>query len=231
MERERAKMIKLSREYIKINIGNFCISVGGNCMSVDPRSISDKKDEVNYDWMHLLDTYKNYCNKDMTTLEIGASSIGRTVQLSHLCKKVIGVEYFSERLHKDFSNIIYKHGDWARLSEIIEPNSIDIIVSSHTLEHIPEDLLAINQLFLVLKKNGIAIISTPNRKRLIRYILEIFTGNRKFPHGEHQREYSKFDLVKLLNKSKFSNWEITPVVFGLHAGKVYCYLKESTKVI
>lgn len=171
-----------------------------------------------YDWQHLKETFLKYTKKSSIVLEIGASNVKRTKEIASKVKKVIGVEYRPDRLPVNFANISYRLGDWQNLSKVITPNSIDQAFSSHVIEHVPDDLKAINELYLVLKPKGIAVINTPNRQRLTRKIVEIFTGPRKFPFWEHVREYSYSDLVTLLNVSKFSKWTITPIVLGFHAG-------------
>lgn len=94
-------------------------------------------------------------------------------------------------------------------------------MASHVIEHIPDDLKAINELYAVLRPWGIAIISTPNRKRLVRAVIEVFTGDRKFPYWEHVREYTENDILGLLNRSLFENFKVVPVSFGIHGGPVF----------
>jgi ubiquinone/menaquinone biosynthesis C-methylase UbiE len=178
-------------------------------------------DQTDYDWQHMVKTYRQYVNPKSVVLEIGASVTTRTQEIAKYVKKVIGLEYFPKRLPISHGNIEYRLGDWQQLSKIVKPSSIDCAISSHVIEHIPNDLKAINELYRVLKTNGIAIINTPNRNRLIRKIIEIFTGPRVFPYWEHVREYSQSDIISLLKKSKFKKYTITPIIFGLHGGKHY----------
>lgn len=173
-----------------------------------------------YDWLHLLNKYKQLVKPNFTVLEIGASTQARTEELSLYCQNLIGVEYYKKRLLKNKNNIQYLLGDWQKLTKIIKPNTIDLAISSHTLEHIPNDYEAIKQLYQVLKPSSFAILITPNRKRLTRFIIELFTKEKKFPHWEHFREYTENDLIKLLNKSDFKYYKITPIVFGFHFGKI-----------
>jgi ubiquinone/menaquinone biosynthesis C-methylase UbiE len=179
-----------------------------------------------YDWLHLLKTYKKLVKPNFTILEIGASTPSRTKDLSKFCKKVIGIEYHKNRLLKKNENIEYILGDWQKLNKILKANSIDLAVSSHTIEHIPNDVKALNQLYRVLKLNKHSIITTPNRKRLTRSIIEIFKPERQFPYWEHIREYTESDLIKLIKKTKFKKFKITPIVIGLHFWKIrICYTK------
>ncbi len=162
-------------------------------------------------------------------MEIGASRIERTRQLSKFCNRLIGVELLPQRLPKDFENVKYIIGDWQNLPEFIEPDSIDIAVSTHVIEHVKDDLKAINELYRVLKPGGVALLTTPNRKRLVRAIIEIFTGERKFPFWEHQREYIESDLARLLKASSFNNFKIIPLVLGLHGGPIFLYSESVSR--
>lgn len=186
---------------------------------------------IPHDWQSILTFYKKKVKKTDIVLEIGASNINNTKQLAKYCKKLIGVELIPERTPKNFANIKYRIGDWQKLSEFIEANSIDIAVSTHVIEHVHDDLKAINELYSVLKPGGVALLNTPNRKRLTRRIIEAFTGERKFPYQEHQREYIEKDLISLLKKSKFDKYEIIPVVFGLHGGPIYIYQEKVPKAL
>lgn len=174
------------------------------------------------DYLHLINTYKNHVNSNSLVVEIGASNIHRTHLLSIHCKHLTGVEFFLERLLANFDNVIYKQGDWQNLDKILQDDSFDILVSSQCIEHIPDDLAAINETYRLLKKGGVAIINTPNKKRLIRMIIELFAGRRKFPWWEHIREYSKEDLINLIKQSKFKNYKIEPVCFGIKSRKYLC---------
>lgn len=185
--------------------------------------------KTNYDWISLFQSYKKYVSKNSTVLEIGASNIERTRALGLCCHKLIGVELFPERTPHDFNNIKYISGDWQELSKLIPPKSIDVAVISHVIEHVPNDLKAINELYTVLKRGGIALLNTPNRKRLVRTIIETFAPERKFPFKEHQREYTNDDLLNLLEASNFQKFKIIPIVFGIHGGPIYLYSKSVPK--
>lgn len=183
-----------------------------------------------YCWNHLLTTYKKLVKPNFIVLEIGSSTKYKTKDLSKYCKKIIGIEFLKERIPKDFDKVSYLQGDWQKLTKKIKPNSIDMAISSHVIEHISNDLNALNELYTVLKPNSCAIINTPNRKRLIRRIIEIFTSEKQFPYLEHVREYTETDLIELISKSKFTKYKITPLVFGIHAGNIrLCFKKVPAK--
>lgn len=180
-----------------------------------------------YDWQHLLDTYKNIAHNEMVVLEVGSSNVERTTDLAKHCKELIGVEKFSERIPNDSAfpnhNVRIVKGDWSKLSEVIPLNSVDIVIASHVIEHVEDDLKCINESYKILKKGGYLLFNTPNRKRLPRSIIETFTGERKFPWWEHIREYVRSDLEKLISNSFFESDKssILGLGFGLHGYAIY----------
>jgi len=186
---------------------------------------------MNYDWEHLLITYRKHVKPTDLVIEIGASILDRTRQLSKSCRKIIGIELFANRVPqaKD-SKIEYLVSDWQSLSKSLPKNSVDLAISSHVIEHVPDDLLALRELYKILKPGAVAIFNTPNRLRLARTIIEVFTGPKKFPWWEHVREYSYDDIIKLCNDSPFNKFSITPVVFGFHNGFFKIYLKRVPKI-
>ncbi len=185
-----------------------------------------RSSNFNYDWYSLLEAYTVYVSKEDTVLEIGASQVERTGELASYCAKVIGVELVPERTPAAFDNVNYISGDWQDLAGIVDESSIDVTLASHVIEHVPDDLRAINELYKVLKPGGVALLNTPNRKRLTRVVAEVFTGERRFPHWEHQREYTEKDLEALLCASLFRDWTIKPLVFGIHGGPIFIYLEH-----
>ncbi len=185
---------------------------------------SDKN--IHYDWVSLLRSYKKYVKKSSLVLEIGASSPERTKDLAKCCHNLIGVELLAERKPADFNNVHYITGDWQNLSKFIKITNIDLAVSSNTIEHVSDDLRALNELHKVLKPGGVALINTPNRKRLTQSLLSKFKGETVFPYGEHIREYTENDLINLIKRSNFRRYIIKPVVFGIHAGSLYLYLEK-----
>jgi SAM-dependent methyltransferase len=150
----------------------------------------------------------------------------RTLLLGQACREVIGVELFPDRVPAATGNLRYVVGDWQRLTEVIAPESIDVAVSSHVIEHVPDDARALEELFTVLRPGGVALLTTPNRKRLAREVLDRVVGERRFPWWEHVREYVEADLAALVARSPFRRGEIRGVALGLHGGPVYCYLSS-----
>jgi SAM-dependent methyltransferase len=187
--------------------------------------------EKAYDWLHLRRSFERYVRPEYSVLEIGASRPERTAWLAARCREVTGVELFPDRIPEDAPKIRYVVGDWQRLTDVVPRESIDLAVSSHVIEHVPDDLRALEELYSVLRPGGLAIVMTPNRKRLVRSVIERFSGERKFPHWEHVREYVESDLRDLIARSPFTRSEIYPVTVGLNGGPVHCYLTHVPRAL
>lgn len=183
---------------------------------------------IHNDWNSLLSSFKKYVKKDDTVLEIGASVYERTKDLAPYCKKIIGVELFPERIpkKKESGKIKYIRGDWQKLTKILPKNSIDIAVNNQVLEHVHNDVKALDELYTVLKPGGIVLMCTPNRTRLLQWIQDKIKGERKFPWAEHVREYTKEDVYVLVKKIKFKKVHIFAHTFGIHAGPLYAYFER-----
>jgi SAM-dependent methyltransferase len=190
-----------------------------------PITFGSKK--LYYDWASLLEAYRSYARPGCTVLEVGASNVARTRDLAECCDRLVGLELFPERVPEAGVNIEYVVGDWQELSVVVEPESCDIVVASHVIEHVPDDLAAINELYTVLRSGGVGLLNTPNRKRLVRALIESVRGERQFPWWEHLREYAEEDLTDLIERSRFTDYAIRPVALGLHGGRVFAYLKKT----
>jgi len=86
-------------------------------------------------------------------------------------------------------------------------NAFDIIFSSHVLEHVENDIKAMQEFYRVLKPNGFAILQVPiNKKYNSTYedkaVLENLERNKIFGHPEHVRIYGN-DYNKRLIRAGF----------------------------
>ena len=88
-------------------------------------------------------------------------------------------------------------------------NSFDLIVCSHVLEHIDNDMLAMSELFRILKNDGVALIQVPIHKELSQVTYENPTIISKedrikyFGQFDHVRIYG-LDIEKRLKNAGFS---------------------------
>lgn len=184
-----------------------------------------------YDWWVFFKAFESLVNKDMTVVEIGCSNFQKTQDLARQTKKLIGIEIDKANIIKFGGNIEVINGDWQNLSSILGKNSVDLVVSSHVIEHVPDDLRAINETYEALKDGGSLLLLTPNRNRLTRIAVRMLGLEKKLIYSKHLREYSFSELINLISKSKFKQYSIEGSVLGLHTGPFLFYLKRSPLVL
>ena len=88
-----------------------------------------------------------------------------------------------------------------------EDNYFDLVLCNHVLEHVYDDQMAMNEIFRVLKKGGIAILQVPidyNKEKTLdgRDIDDKKLRNKLFGQYDHLRMYGK-DYFKKLNNTGF----------------------------
>jgi len=88
-----------------------------------------------------------------------------------------------------------------------EENYFDVIICNHVLEHIPDDALAMSELYRVLKKKGWAILQVPidyNRETTYEdFSITTKEGREKaFGQNDHVRQYGR-DYKDRLKKAGF----------------------------
>lgn len=98
-------------------------------------------------------------------------------------------------------------------------NTFDGVICSHVLEHVPDDIKALKEIYRILKQGGWAILMAPvNLKRS--EIDEDFTITdigerwRRFGQDDHLRVYSKNGYMNRIKESGFKLMELTSDYFG-----------------
>jgi 2-polyprenyl-3-methyl-5-hydroxy-6-metoxy-1,4-benzoquinol methylase len=167
----------------------------------------------------------------MTVVEIGSSVSERTYELAGYCKKLIGIDIDKTKICQPKENIEVINADWQNLSLILRKNSIDMVVSSHVIEHVPDDIKAINETYEILKDGGILMFTTPNRLRVARLCAKLIGQEKRLLYPEHIREYAYRDIEEMAIKSKFNIYRIEGIGFGLHTGIFLCFLKKYPKFL
>ncbi|MCX5696489.1 MAG: class I SAM-dependent methyltransferase [Candidatus Omnitrophica bacterium] len=205
---------------MQINTENIFIGRAGKSVKSHP-----------YDWRFFLKTFESLVSKDMTVVEIGCSNFQKTQDLARRCKKLIGIEIDKAKIIEFGGNIEVINGDWQDLSSIVGRSSVDLVVSSHVIEHVPDDLRAINETYEALKSGGSLLFLTPNRNRLTRIAAHMFGFEKKLIYPEHLREYSFNELMHLISMSRFRHYSVQGAVLGLHTGPFLFYLKKSPLIL
>jgi len=109
-----------------------------------------------------------------------------------------------------------------------ENDFFDIIICNHVLEHIPDDLQAINELYRVLKPGGFAILQVPLSLKLEKtYEVKTDTAQERkklFGQSDHYRIYAK-DFINKLESCNFNvnlynpndlDWNLDTEKYGLN---------------
>lgn len=113
------------------------------------------------------------CGKNI--LDIGCGSGQLLYQFRHRFKALVGLELSLHRLEQARTNLqglpfLPIHGTAEDMS-MIKTGSIDQIISSDTIEHIPDVFRAFMEMHRVLSPNGRVLINTPNiafiKKRIL----------------------------------------------------------------
>lgn len=99
-------------------------------------------------------------------LDIGCGAGHLLYQFRNKFKNLIGLEYSSHRLALAKINLAELSftpllGSAERLTDLA-PDSIDQIVSTDTIEHIPDVYQAVGEMYRVLRPAGRLVINTPN---------------------------------------------------------------------
>ena len=122
-------------------------------------------------------------NYEITALDIDQKAI----QEGRLVSKQMGI-----------SNIHFENLD---LSQLCEEQKYDLIYSMDVLEHIPDDMAAINALRRSIKPKGWLVLHLPRRYGELRRYLP---GFKSFHSADHVREeYTMEEICVKLEKSKF----------------------------
>ena len=85
-------------------------------------------------------------------------------------------------------------------------DKFDLIICYHILEHIVEDIIAMKELYRVLKKGGRVLVQTPFKEGDIYENEKIITPEERLKHfgqDNHVRIYSLLGLVERLNSVGF----------------------------
>lgn len=100
---------------------------------------------------HYLENKTDFFIKNSYVLEVGPS-----YQFQKMCLSLPNIKYTSIDL---FSDLAEHKMDLMDLK--FEDNSFDFIICYHVLEHVDDDIKAMNEIYRVLKHGGLAILQVP----------------------------------------------------------------------
>jgi len=182
------------------------------------------------DWDEVLRIARTIKSHWTAVCEIGGSTVSRTSVLIPLTDSLLIVEKEIERVPR---KVAYKRicADWTALDRLFVSAPFDLILANHVLEHVEDDLGCLRATGRALVPGGVALLVTPNRKRLTRTVIELFTGPRKFPFWEHVREYDMHDMESLLLKADVDgSVEFSPMFFGVVTSAFAIYISPCPRI-
>ena len=115
--------------------------------------------------------------------------------LSKKANKVIGIDL--DKTTIDFANKYYKNDKISFIEEDLytidfPEDSFDVIISLETLEHIKDSYLYLEKIKKMIKKGGVAVLSTP--------MLRFKNGKPFVTNPFHINEMKREDFLKLTTK-------------------------------
>lgn len=154
--------------------------------------------------------------KNKKILEIGCSDGYGSFILAKKAKIVIAMDVdnktiLSARKKYNLKNLNFLNTDALSLSY---KNEFDVVISFQVIEHVIDVDLYLTNIKDALKKNGIFILSTPNR------LLRLYKGQKPW-NKFHVKEYEADELRNLL-RNYFSDIKI----LGLHATSEIYHLEK-----
>ncbi|OBR64338.1 hypothetical protein A7K91_12545 [Paenibacillus oryzae] len=158
------------------------------------RFYPNKRDISYYEHNHRYHLASSFA-KDKRILDIACGEGYGTHFLSQFASEIIGVDVDSQTIKTAQGkylnpNLEYKVDDINKLS--FDEGYFDIVVCFETIEHVPDPFTALNNLKRVLKKDGVLIISTPNKA--------VYSDEKQFNNPHHIYEFYFTDFQESLEK-------------------------------
>lgn len=168
---------------------------------VIPEDFESKEEYLIY-LLHLFayEFAKKEIPENKFVLEVGCGEGYGTSLLSQNSAKIIAMDvdkntitHASEKYGAE--NCVFKLYDGIRIP--YEDNTFDAVVSFQVIEHIQDDVNYVSEIYRVLRRDGLFIVTTPNRTYRLK-------PGQKPLNEFHVREYYRQELENILRK-KFSD--------------------------
>ena len=102
--------------------------------------------------------------------------------------------------------------------------SFSIVNTSHVLEHLDDDNMALEEFFRILKPKGLLIITVPTFDFLWSGHDEVLQHKRRYTKKSLERKLNKFRFITI--KNSYTNFFIFPVVFLMRKMRQKAELKK-----
>lgn len=146
---------------------------------------------------------RRFLRESFFFLELGPGDCSLSLEVSKKLKGVLGLEVSAKTCNTNINQPNFLLILYDGCSIPISNNSIDIVYCNQVIEHLhPEDVYNLFQnVFSVLKPNGLFICITPNRLNGPHDISKYFD---KIASGFHLKEYTNIELFSILKEIGFS---------------------------
>jgi 2-polyprenyl-3-methyl-5-hydroxy-6-metoxy-1,4-benzoquinol methylase len=182
----------------------------------------------------IVDCFADYLNPGSEILDYGS---GPGYFISYLLKKdlkVTAMDFSKSSL--DMLNGMFKDKEGFRgayeVNQLEQKQlTFDVVFILEVVEHLDDYYLSLlfNNLNKLLKKDGIAIITTPNNENLEENLILCPECNTLFHRWQHLRSWNIDTLRNTLIKENFKILEIYTTNFNKIKPKIYQIIKESIK--
>jgi ubiquinone/menaquinone biosynthesis C-methylase UbiE len=174
-----------------------------NCIQMSIQKDTERDSERIALYEFILKTLKAGVYKEIADIASGTGEGAATLAAGKSESKVIGVDLDKELVERStqafpMQNLSFVVADARRIP--LSDQSIDAIVSAHTIEHIErgQQWGFVKELYRILKPGGIAIIATPDRQV---WEWQGIAGM----HEGHVGEITKEELIEVIQMAGFTN--------------------------
>lgn len=159
-------------------------------------------------------------------LDIGCGDGNRTLLFKDHGRTVFGVDRLVWLTDTAKQQIMFTQADFMQGCLPFEDSSFDMIFSFDVIEHLKDPRPMLKEIYRILNKEGVFIISTPNRNRLLGFFLQLF-GLRRLPYypnkntiasdpySAHVIEYTFSELARLLVENGFKVINSHKIYYGI----------------
>ena len=187
--------------------------------------VKDKLFYENY-WKNIREPVPHFIARIMKTTEIirGLGKIDKLLDvgcgegyLTQNCSKYsrqvfsFDISKNSVKHNRSISNVKLLISDCQFIPFL--DNVFDVAVAGEVIEHIKSPDKMLKELYRVIKKNGVLILSTPNRRRIGKILAKLI--RKDLDLGWHKREYNIHEIKIELEKNGFKIVSINTDYFGL----------------
>ncbi len=158
------------------------------------RFVPELSGQIAYEHFHRY-AFASEFAKNKRVLDIASGEGYGSALLAAAAREVVGVDISNQAVnharekYKGVGNLSFIQGECKKVP--CPDGSFDVVVSFETLEHTRDQAEFLSEIKRVLVKDGILVISTPNKK--------IYSDDRNYDNPYHVLELDKDDFNVLLN--------------------------------